>query len=379
MNKYIQPNTIGEFILSQLNQRAYNFNAGPSALPLEVLEKAQQDLVNFQGSGMSIMEMSHRGIIFEEIHNEAISRLRKLFAIPDNYEVLFLQGGASLQFTMIPMNYLQPGKKASYIMTGVWSEKAYKEATLFGEPTQIASTKENKYRNIPSLDEIHFDSDDAYVHVTSNNTIYGTQWSKFPETGEVPLIADMSSDIMSKPINVSKFDMIYAGAQKNLGPSGVTIVIARKDFLAKANTEIPTILKYSTHTENNSLYNTPPTFGIYMLGEVLKWMEENGGLTALAKQNEEKAKLIYDAIDNSNGFYTGHASKESRSLMNITFRVADEELEKQFLTEAAEAGFIGLNGHRSVGGCRASTYNAVPYETCKALSDFMIAFQTQHQ
>jgi len=365
--------------LSQLNQRAYNFNAGPSALPLEVLEKAQQDLVNFQGSGMSIMEMSHRGAIFEEIHNEAISRLRKLFAIPDNYEVLFLQGGASLQFTMIPMNFLQPGKKASYIMTGVWSEKAYKEAKLFGEPTQIASTKENKYRNIPSLDEIHINSDDAYVHVTSNNTIYGTQWSKFPETGEVPLIADMSSDIMSKPIDVSKFDMIYAGAQKNLGPSGVTIVIARKDFLAKANTEIPTILKYSTHAESNSLYNTPPTFGIYMLGEVLKWMEENGGLTALAKQNEEKAKLIYDAIDNSNGFYTGHASKESRSLMNITFRVADEELEKQFLTEAAEAGLIGLNGHRSVGGCRASTYNAVPYETCKALSDFMIAFQTKHQ
>lgn len=365
--------------MSQSNQRAYNFNAGPSALPVEVLEKAQQELVNFHGTGMSIMEMSHRSSTFEEVHNEAISRLRKLFDIPDDYEVLFLQGGASLQFTMIPMNFLQLGKKANYVMTGVWSEKAYKEATLFGEPVQTASTKENKYRNIPSLEEIDFGSDDAYVHLTSNNTIYGTQWSEFPDTGEVPLIADMSSDIMSKPIDISRFDLIYAGAQKNLGPSGVTVVIARRDFLAKANKEIPTILKYSTHVESNSLYNTPPTFGIYMLGEVLKWIEKQGGLVAIAKQNEEKAKLIYDVIDNSNGFYTGHASKESRSLMNITFRVADEELEKQFLTEAKDAGFVGLNGHRSVGGCRASTYNSVPLETCKALQDFMIAFQNKHK
>lgn len=365
--------------MSQSNQRAYNFNAGPSALPVEVLEKAQQELVNFHGTGMSIMEMSHRSSTFEEVHNEAISRLRKLFDIPDDYEVLFLQGGASLQFTMIPMNFLQLGKKANYVMTGVWSEKAYKEATLFGEPVQTASTKENKYRNIPSLEEIDFGSDDAYVHLTSNNTIYGTQWSEFPDTGEVPLIADMSSDIMSKPIDISRFDLIYAGAQKNLGPSGVTVVIARRDFLAKANKEIPTILKYSTHVESNSLYNTPPTFGIYMLGEVLKWIEKQGGLAAIAKQNEEKAKLIYDVIDNSNGFYTGHASKESRSLMNITFRVADEELEKQFLTEAKDAGFVGLNGHRSVGGCRASTYNSVPFETCKALQDFMIAFQNKHK
>ncbi|MEK5207100.1 3-phosphoserine/phosphohydroxythreonine transaminase [Psychrobacillus sp. FSL H8-0510] len=365
--------------MSQSNQRAYNFNAGPSALPVEVLEKAQQELVNFHGTGMSIMEMSHRSSTFEEVHNEAISRLRKLFDIPDDYEVLFLQGGASLQFTMIPMNFLQLGKKANYVMTGVWSEKAYKEATLFGEPVQTASTKENKYRNIPSLEEIDFGSDDAYVHLTSNNTIYGTQWSEFPDTGEVPLIADMSSDIMSKPIDISRFDLIYAGAQKNLGPSGVTVVIARRDFLAKANKEIPTILKYSTHVESNSLYNTPPTFGIYMLGEVLKWIEKQGGLAAIAKQNEEKAKLIYDVIDNSNGFYTGHASKESRSLMNITFRVADEELEKQFLTEAKDAGFVGLNGHRSVGGCRASTYNSVPLETCKALQDFMIAFQNKHK
>lgn len=362
-----------------MTQRAYNFNAGPSALPLEVLENAQQQLVNFRNSGMSIMEMSHRSAIFDEVHNEAIALLKKLYAIPENYEVLFLQGGASLQFTMVPMNFLQADKKASYVLSGSWSEKAFKEAKLFGTPVEAASTKENKYRNIPALTDIQFNEDDAYVHITSNNTIYGTQWKEFPETGNVPLVADMSSDILSKPVDVSKFGIIYAGAQKNLGPSGVTVVIIRKDLLEKANKEIPTMLKYTTHADGNSLYNTPPTFGIYMLGEVLKWVEAKGGVEAVAKLNEAKAQVIYDAIDNSNGFYKGHATPESRSLMNITFRVADEELEKQFLAEAKAAGFIGLNGHRSVGGCRASTYNAVPLETCEALRDFMVAFQQKHQ
>lgn len=362
-----------------MTQRAYNFNAGPSALPLEVLENAQQQLVNFRNSGMSIMEMSHRSAIFDEVHNEAIALLKKLYAIPENYEVLFLQGGASLQFTMVPMNFLQADKKASYVLSGSWSEKAFKEAKLFGTPVEAASTKENNYRNIPALSDIHFNEDDAYVHITSNNTIYGTQWKEFPETGNVPLVADMSSDILSKPVDVSKFGILYAGAQKNLGPSGVTVVIIRKDLLEKANKEIPTMLKYTTHADGNSLYNTPPTFGIYMLGEVLKWVEAKGGVEAIAKLNEAKAQVIYDAIDNSNGFYKGHATPESRSLMNITFRVADEELEKQFLVEAKAAGFIGLNGHRSVGGCRASTYNAVPLETCEALRDFMVAFQQKHQ
>ncbi|MEK5332266.1 MULTISPECIES: 3-phosphoserine/phosphohydroxythreonine transaminase [unclassified Lysinibacillus] len=362
-----------------MTQRAYNFNAGPSALPLEVLENAQQQLVNFRNSGMSIMEMSHRSAIFDEVHNEAIALLKKLYAIPENYEVLFLQGGASLQFTMVPMNFLQADKKASYVLSGSWAEKAFKEAKLFGTPVEAASTKENKYRNIPALSDIQFNEDDAYVHITSNNTIYGTQWKEFPETGNVPLVADMSSDILSKPVDISKFGIIYAGAQKNLGPSGVTVVIIRKDLLEKANKDIPTMLKYTTHTDGNSLYNTPPTFGIYMLGEVLKWVDAKGGVEAIAKLNEEKAQVIYDAIDNSNGFYTGHATPESRSLMNITFRVADEELEKQFLAEAKAAGFIGLNGHRSVGGCRASTYNAVPLETCEALRDFMVAFQQKHQ
>ena len=360
-------------------KRAFNFNAGPSALPLEVLQKAQAELVEFKGTGMSVMELSHRSATFEEVHNEAIARLRKLFNIPENYEVLFLQGGASLQFTMIPMNFLKEGQKASYIQTGAWSEKAFKEAKFFGTPVEAASSKENNYKNIPADSEIEIDEDAAYVHLTSNNTIFGTQWKTFPTTGDIPLIADMSSDILSKKVNVANFAMIYAGAQKNLGPSGVTVVIVRKDFLETANTNIPTMLKYETHAKNNSLYNTPPTFGIYMLGEVLKWVEEQGGLEEIEKRNEEKAKYIYDAIDNSNGFYYGHATEDSRSLMNITFRVADEELEKKFLAQAKEAGFVGLNGHRSVGGCRASAYNAVPVEACKALADFMVKFQQDNQ
>lgn len=356
-------------------QRSYNFNAGPSALPLEVLEKAQQELIDFRGTGMSVMELSHRSAAYDEVHNQAIANLKELFSISDDYDVLFLQGGASLQFSMIPMNFLQTEQKAGYIMTGAWSEKAFSEAKLFGNPYQIFSTKDDHYRRIPQLDELQFSPSDAYVHLTSNNTIFGTQWKHFPDTNDVPLIADMSSDILSKPVDVSKFALIYAGAQKNLGPSGVTVVIIRKDMIEKANTGIPTMLKYSTHAKNNSLYNTPPTFGIYMLGEVLSWVKGLGGIEAISKRNEEKAKLIYDAIDESNGFYIGHAEKESRSLMNITFRVKDEELEKKFLAEAKKEGFIGVNGHRSVGGCRASTYNAVPYEACKAFSDFMVQFQ----
>jgi phosphoserine aminotransferase len=365
--------------LNSLKQRAYNFNAGPSALPLEVLEKAKQELIDFRGTGMSVMELSHRSAVYEEVHNHAITLLKELLSIPEDYEVLFLQGGGSLQFSMVPMNFLKPGGKAGYIMTGSWSEKAFSEAKLFGDPYQVASTKEGQYRRIPKFDELQYNPADAYIHLTSNNTIYGTQWMEFPDTGDVPLIADMSSDILSKPFDVSKFSLIYAGAQKNLGPSGVTVAIIRKDMIKKANPNIPTMLKYSTHSKNNSLYNTPPTFGIYMLGEVLNWIKEIGGIHSLSTRNEEKAKLIYDAIDQSNGFYFGHAEAGSRSLMNITFRVKDEELEKKFLAEAKKEGFVGVNGHRSVGGCRASTYNAVPFETCKAFSDFMIHFQNTNQ
>lgn len=360
------------------NEHVYNFNAGPSALPTAVLETAQQELTNFKGTGMSVMELSHRSSTYEEVHNAAISRLRSLYAIPEDYEVVFLQGGASLQFAMIPMNFLTEGKKAGYVMTGSWSEKAYKETAFFGETYQVASSKEDQYRYIPNISADQFNQDDSYIHLTSNNTIYGTQWKDFPNTGNVPLIADMSSDIMSKPIDVKAFDLIYAGAQKNLGPSGVTVAIIKKDLLEKTNKNVPTMLDYRTHVKSNSLYNTPPTFGIYMLGEVLKWIELQGGLDQVAVNNEEKAKLIYDAIDKSNGFYVGHAEKDSRSLMNITFRLKDEALEKMFLAEAAEKGFVGLNGHRSVGGCRASAYNAVPHEACLALSEFMKEFQQKN-
>jgi phosphoserine aminotransferase len=279
---------------------------------------------------------------------------------------------------MVPMNFLQPGKQAAYVMTGSWSEKAFAEAKLFGDVYQAASTKEDKYRSISKLDELHYKTEDAYLHLTSNNTIYGTQWREFPDTGEVPLIADMSSDILSKPIDVSKFALIYAGAQKNLGPSGVTVAIIRKDLLDQAITKIPTMLKYTTHAKNNSLYNTPPTFGIYMLGEVLNWARDLGGLEAISELNEKKAKLIYDAIDNSGGFYVGQAEQDSRSLMNITFNLKTEELEKSFLDQAKREGFVGVNGHRSIGGCRVSSYNAVPIETCKAFSEFMIQFQKEN-
>lgn len=359
-------------------KRAYNFNAGPSALPLEVLQEAQGELINFNGTGMSVMELSHRSKEYEEVHNEAIALLKELLNIPEQYDVLLLQGGASLQFAMVPMNFLPEGKTANYILTGSWSEKALKEAKIIGETRIGASTKENNYKSIPSLNELDICENDAYVHITSNNTIFGTQWKEFPVNAKAPLIADMSSDILSRTIDVNQFSLIYAGAQKNLGPSGVTVVILKKDLLEKANKNIPTMLSYETHVKGNSLYNTPPTFAIYMLSKVLKWVKNNGGVSEIEKRNEQKAKLIYDVIDESNGFYIGHAEKDSRSLMNITFNLPSEELNKKFLAEAKEKGFVGLNGHRSVGGCRASTYNSVPYEACEALREFMTEFMKKH-
>jgi len=363
----------------QTTRRAHNFNAGPSALPLAVLEKAQQELVDFRGTGMSVMELSHRSAAFDSVHNQAIALLRELLSIPNNYEVLFLQGGASLQFSMIPMNLLQPGKKAAYAVTGVWAEKAFIEAELVGDAYLAASTAEGNHKRIPSLDELKYDASDAYLHITTSNTIYGTQWKEFPRTGNVPLIADMSSDILSQPIDVSQFGLIYAGAQKNLGPSGVTIVIIRKDLIENANKSLPTMLRYSTFSESNSLYNTPPTFGIYMLGEVLQWAKEQGGVDVLAKRNAEKTALIYHAIDEGEGFYLGHAERDSRSLMNITFRLKTKELEDKFIKVAEQEGFIGVAGHRIAGGCRVSTYNSVPYESCKAFSEFMTDFRKKHE
>lgn len=369
---------LGVKIMNMQSKRAYNFNAGPSALPLEVLQQAQQEMVDYNNHGLSLMEMSHRSTTYEAVHQEAMQQIKLLLDVPEEYEVLFLQGGASLQFAMIPMNFLHPEQTAAYIMTGSWSEKALKEAKVLGQTRIAATTKEAQYNRIPALSEMNLQEEDAYVHVTSNNTIYGTQWYEFPDTGSVPLIADMSSDVLSKPINMNQFGLIYAGAQKNLGPSGITVVIIHRDLLDKEREDQPSILKYSTHAKSQSLYHTPPTFAVYMLGLVMKWVQANGGVVGIQRINEQKAGLIYDAIDSSSDFYTGHALEGSRSLMNITFRLPSEELEKQFLEEADRAGFIGLNGHRSVGGCRASTYNAVTMESCQALQQFMIEFQRKH-
>lgn len=361
-----------------MSQRAFNFNAGPAAIPLAVLERAQQEFVDFRNSGMSIMEMSHRGAIYESVHNETISLLQKLLNIPEGYKVLFLQGGASTQFAMIPMNLLGAGQVASYVLTGSWADKALKEAKLIGETHIAASSEADKFMRIPSLNEIEVPENAAYLHITSNETIEGTQFQQYPDTGHVPLIADLSSDILCRPLDVSKFSMIYAGAQKNLGPSGVTVVIAREELIASSPKTIPTMLRYDTHAKNNSLYNTPPSFAIYMVNQVLKWIDEQGGLTVVEKNNRDKANLIYNTIDSSNGFYLGCAQLESRSIMNLTFRLQSEELEKKFIKASEQEGFVGLKGHRSVGGLRASAYNAVPYESCKALADFMNEFQRQN-
>ena len=358
--------------------RVHNFNAGPAALPLEVLQQAQAEFLNFNGTGMSMLEMSHRSPEYEVVHNEAKTLLKELLALPEGYEVLFLQGGASLQFAMVPMNFLPAGKKAAYAMTGVWAEKAYEEAARMGAVMIAASAKENNYSRIPAVQELACDEDCAYLHITSNNTIFGTQWQEFPEMGKIPLIADMSSDILSQPFDASRFSLIYAGAQKNLGPAGVTVVIVRQELLEKANRNLPVMLRYQTYAKDNSLYNTPPTFSIYMVNLVLNWIKAQGGLAAVQRRNQRKAAVIYEAIDNSNGFYIGHADKGSRSLMNITFRLADAGLEKKFLQTAKQANFIGLAGHRLAGGCRASTYNAVPYQSCLALKELMEKFQKEN-
>lgn len=353
--------------------RALNFNAGPAALPEKVLLEAQKNLLNFNGTGMSVMELSHRSKDYEEVHNQAQMQLRKLLRISIEYEVLFLQGGASLQFSMVPMNLLSAEKKGYYVLTGSWSEKALKEAQKVGQTSVLASTKEKNYKSIPDLQLEHLPENAAYLHITSNNTIYGTQWQSFPNVS-VPLVADMSSDILSKTLNIDQFGLIYAGAQKNLGPSGITVVIVRKDLINSELAHIPTMLNYETYSKNNSLYNTPPTFAIYLLKLVLDWVESEGGVDAIEKRNLEKAQILYDVIDGSNGYYQGHAEKESRSNMNVTFTLPNDEETKNFLRLAEENGFIGLSGHRSVGGCRASIYNAVPIEHVIQLADFMKKF-----
>lgn len=355
-------------------QRAYNFNAGPSAMPLEVLQEAQAEFLNYVDTGMSIIEMSHRSQEYAALHAETKTLLRELMEIPEDYEIMFIQGGGSTQFLMTAANF-HTKKYAAYVNTGVWAKKAMAEGKFFGEVYEAASSADHNHTYIPQ--EITIRENTSYVHLTANNTIYGTEYKTFPKCN-VPIICDMSSDILSRKINVADFDLIYAGAQKNLGPAGVVIVIAKKSFLATARKELPTMLKYATFAENDSLYNTPPVFSIYMVNKTLHWIKKQGGVEQIAANNVAKAKLIYDAIDNSNGFYIGHAEKEYRSLMNITFNLADKELEKDFIAQAKAASFVGIGGHRLVGGCRASAYNAVPLEACQALAQFMEKYQKAH-
>ena len=357
--------------------RIHNFAAGPAILPLPVLEEAQRDLLALPGLGMSVMEISHRSKAFEDILNRAIEDIRALADIPANYKILLLQGGASLQFSMVPMNLLGPGQTADYIITGGWAQKALKEAKKVGKTSVAWDERTEVFTRVPRQDELTPTPDAAYVHMTSNNTLFGTQWASLPDTGGVPLVSDTSSDMFSRPIDVSKHALIYAGAQKNLGPSGVTLVIVREDLLARSPDSLPTMLNYRVHAENNSLYNTPPTFGVYVLGLTMKWLRGIGGLAAIAKVNERKAAKLYAEIDRT-GFYRGTAQKDSRSLMNVTFRLTGEELEKQFVKESTAAGLDGLKGHRSVGGMRASIYNAFPEEGVDALVQFMREFERKH-
>ena len=360
--------------------RVINFNAGPAALPLPALERARDEFLDFKGSGMSIMEHSHRGKEYEAVQNEAIALLKELLSLPDSYRVLFLQGGASLQFAMVPMNFLPQGGSADYVVTGTWSEKALAEAQLVGKPHVAATTvgQDKRYTRIPKPAELKLDPKAAYVHITSNNTIFGTQWQDFPSTGSVPLIADMSSDFLWRRFDTSRFGLIYAGAQKNVGPSGVVVVIANRDLVARGRKDVPKILRYSTYAENDSLYNTPPTFAIYMVRNVLSWVKSVGGLTQIETWNREKAKILYGALDKMSGFYKAPVEKDSRSTMNIVFRLPSETLEERFVAEAKKNGMVGLKGHRSAGGIRISAYNAVTVDNIKTLVSFMEQFaQTQ--
>ncbi|HVC19145.1 MAG TPA: 3-phosphoserine/phosphohydroxythreonine transaminase [Vicinamibacterales bacterium] len=354
--------------------RIFNFSAGPATLPLPVLEEVQRDLLALPGVGMSVLEISHRSKPFEAILGNAEAGIRSLANVPDHYKVLFLQGGASLQFSMVPMNLLLPGSTADYILTGSWSQKALKEAGKVGAVHVAATTDADNFTRIPAQSELTLTPGASYVHMTSNNTIFGTQWRQLPDAGEAPLVSDTSSDMFSRPIDVSRHGLIYAGAQKNLGPSGVTLVIIREDLLARSAASLPTMLNYKVQAENGSMYNTPPTFGVYVLGLVVKWIAASGGLAAMAAQNERKAGRLYAEIDRS-GFYRGTAQKESRSLMNVTFRLPSEALEKTFIQTATATGFDGLKGHRSVGGIRASIYNAFPEAGVDGLVQFMREFE----
>jgi len=357
--------------------RVYNFSAGPAALPLPVLEEAQRHLVDYRGDGLSVMEMSHRSPRFDAIHGDALERLGRLLAVPESHEVLLLQGGASLQFSMAPMNLIRPRGSADYLITGAWSKKALAEARKVGGARVAASTEDEGFGRLPRPAELDLDPDAEYVHVTTNNTIFGTQWPELPDTGGVPLVGDMSSDVLSRPVPWQRYAVAYAGAQKNLGPAGVTLVVVRRDLLDRAPAELPTMLAYRTHAAKRSLYNTPPCWAIYVLGLACRWVEEQGGLAAMERASVERSALLYDALDGGD-FYRGTVEPSSRSRMNVTFRLPDEQLEARLVAEAADHGLIGLKGHRSVGGLRASLYNAMPLAGVAALVELMRDYERRH-
>ena len=355
--------------------RAHNYYAGPAALPQAALEEARDELLDFQNSGVSVMETSHRSKEFDAVHTETIALVKELMDLGDDHQVLLLQGGASLQFAMVPMNLLGTGQSADYIVTGTWSEKAVKEAKIIGTAREAANTAvDGMHRSIPKPADLDLDAKAAYCHVTSNNTIFGTQFRSFPDTGRVPMVADMSSDILSRRVDANAFGIIYAGAQKNLGPSGLALVVIRQDILERCVKGLPTLLSYNTHASKNSLFNTPPTFAIYMMNKVLNWVKRRGGAEVMEKENAAKAKLIYGAIDGSGGFYRNEIAAEDRSQMNVVFRLGSEDLEKQFVAEGTAAGFIGMKGHRSVGGIRVSMYNANTLESVQDVVGFMKDF-----
>lgn len=356
--------------------RVYNFSAGPSCLPEEVLRQAADEMTDYKGTGMSVMEMSHRSKPYQAIIDETEALARELMGIPDNYKVLFLQGGASLQFAMIPMNLMVNHKRAAFMNTGAWSDKAIKEAKKFGEALVVASSKESTFNHIPEIPAVPENID--YFYICANNTIYGTKFNEFPQTGSVPLIADFSSCIMSEKVDVSKFGLIFAGAQKNLGPAGVCLVIIRDDLVGKAPETTPTMMNYQTHVDNGSMFNTPPTYAIYIMGLVFQWLKKNGGIDAIEKINREKAKILYDFLDSSS-LFKGTVAVKDRSLMNVPFVTGNEETDAAFIKEAAAAGFVNLKGHRSVGGMRASIYNAMPLKGVQALVDFMKAFEAKNK
>jgi len=359
-----------------MTKRVYNFNPGPSTLPLDVLKKVQADLLNFENTGMSIMEISHRSPEYDKVHNDAIALTKELMGLNDSYKVLFVGGGASTQFAYIPMNFLHKGKVGAYVDTGTWSAKAIKEAKILGKEVHLAgSSKDDDYTFIPKSEDINFPKNTAYLHITTNNTIKGTQYHFVPDTGQVPLIADMSSDILSHQIDFSKFSMIYAGAQKNLGPSGVTMIVIKENMLDKIEDEIPTMIDYRTHASKNSLFNTPPTLPIYIVKLVLEWIKDQGGLSVVETINRAKKDVIYGLIDDNPEYFRGPVRKDSRSWMNVVFRLPSEELEQKLVSEAKKAGFIGLKGHRSVGGIRVSLYNAMTLEGAEKVAEFIMNFR----